>query len=262
LLDQISVLILTYDEAPNITRTLDALARFPEVVVLDSGSTDGTLDIVASYPNTRAVIRPFDSHAVQWNHGLTGCGITRPWVLALDADYVVSDALVGEIAAQRPADDVGGFRIGFRYCVHGRPLSGSLYQPHVVLYRRDRASYVQEGHTQRVVVQGRIMDLRARIDHDDRKPLARWLASQQTYARLEADYLLHAPRTKLRRTDRVRLKAWPAPIFVFFHTLIVRRCALDGWPGWLYVLQRTLAETLIALEIVERRLLQSQSLTK
>jgi hypothetical protein len=46
---------------------------------------------------------------------------------------------------------------------------------------------------------------------------------------------------------------WPAPILVFLYTLIVKRCALDGWVGWLYVLQRTLAEVALALEIVDRR---------
>jgi hypothetical protein len=46
---------------------------------------------------------------------------------------------------------------------------------------------------------------------------------------------------------------WPAPILVFFYTLIVKRCALDGWGGWLYVLQRTFAEIALALEIVDRR---------
>ena len=54
--------------------------------------------------------------------------------------------------------------------------------------------------------------------------------------------------------------AWPAPILVFLYTLITKRCVLDGWAGWLYVLQRTLAETMIALEIVDRRLRRSITL--
>ena len=53
-------------------------------------------------------------------------------------------------------------------------------------------------------------------------------------------------------TDRIRLLGWPAPLLVFLYTLIGQRCILDGWPGWLYVLQRMLAETLIAVEIVDR----------
>ena len=62
-LDQISVLILTYNEEKNIGRTLAALERFTDIVVLDSGSTDATACIVGSFRNTRLVTRPFDEHA-------------------------------------------------------------------------------------------------------------------------------------------------------------------------------------------------------
>jgi glycosyltransferase involved in cell wall biosynthesis len=253
-LDQIGVLILTYNEAHNIGRTLNALKAFPEIVVLDSGSTDATSEIVAGFANVRLVTRPFDEHAVQWNYGVTQCGLTRPWVLALDGDYVLPTALVEEISRLTPADQVSAFRASFRYCINGRPLSGALYTPVAVLFRHDCARYVQNGHTQRLVVDGAIVELKRRIDHDDRKPLSRWLQSQQHYARLEAQHLLSIRRGHLRLTDRVRLTGWAAPVLVFFYTLVWKRCLLDGWSGWLYVLQRTLAETMITLEIVDQRL--------
>jgi len=253
-LDQISVLILTYDEAPNIGRTLGALHAFPEIVVLDSGSADATPSIVEGFANARLVARPFDEHAKQWSWGLTQCGLTRPWALALDADYLLPAELVDEISRLAPSDHISAYRANFRYCINGQPLSGALYPPVTALFRRDRARYVQEGHTQRLVVDGAIAELKKRIDHDDRKPLCRWLQSQQRYARLEALHLLGMQRGNMRLTDRIRLTGWAAPFFVFLYALIWKRCLLDGWPGWLYVLQRTLAETMIALEIVDRRL--------
>jgi hypothetical protein len=94
------------------------------------------------------------------------------------------------------------------------------------------------------------------IFHDDRKSLSHWFNSQQRYAKKEAEYLLASDRTALRGTDKIRLAAWPAPLGIFLYTLVLKGCLLDGWPGWYYALQRLLAETLIALEIVERRLLQ------
>ena len=249
-----TVLILTYNEEQNIARTLDALAGFPEIVVLDSGSTDATRAIARRHANVRVATRAFDQHAAQWNFGLTECAIERSWVLALDADYVLPASLVEEISALPLDAEVSGFRAGFRYCMHGRPLSAALYPPHVALFRRARTKFVQDGHTQRPVVDGAVGNLRNRIDHDDRKPLSRWFASQQNYARLEAEHLLTKPRSQLRRIDRLRLMAWPAPLLVPVYTLIVKRCFLDGWPGWLYVLQRMLAELMIAIEIVDRRL--------
>jgi glycosyltransferase involved in cell wall biosynthesis len=253
-LDKISVLILTYNEAPNIRRTLDALSSFSDIVVLDSGSNDGTIEILGGYANVRYLTRPFDTHAAQWSHGLTSCGIRRPWVLALDADYILTSGLVSEIASLSPGTSISGYRIAFRYCVFGQPLSATLYPPVIALYRRERAHYQQEGHTQRVVVGGTVACLKGSIDHDDRKPLSRWFASQQQYAKLEADHLLSSPRASLRRTDKMRLMAWPSPILVFFYALFAKGCILDGWPGCFYVLQRTLAETMIAIELVDRRL--------
>lgn len=254
MINQISVLILTYNEEPNIGRTLEALARFEEVVVLDSGSSDGTANVVSQYPNARLVTRPFDNHATQWSYGLDNMGIARRWILALDADYVLSPALVDEIEKLHPLDDQGGYRVAFRYCIHGRRLSASLYPAHVVLYRRDRARYTQEGHTQRVIVDGKIDELVAQIDHDDRKSLTRWLSSQLRYARLEADHLLGVPQARLRLVDKIRLTGTFGPFLVFFYTLLVKRCILDGWPGWLYVLQRTTAEIMIALYILDHNL--------
>jgi glycosyltransferase involved in cell wall biosynthesis len=253
-LDKISVLILTYNEAANIRRTLDALSRFSDVVVLDSGSNDDTIKILGGFSNVRYLTRPFDTHVAQWNYGLMAKGIGRPWILALDADYILSSALVDEIASLSPGTSISGYRIAFRYCVFGRPLSAALYPPVTALYRRERAHYTQEGHTQRVVVDGTVVSLKGFIDHDDRKPLSRWFESQQSYAKLEADHLLRTPPANLRRVDKLRLMAWPSPILVFLYTLLAKGCILDGWPGWFYVLQRTLAETMIAIQLVDRRL--------
>ena len=253
-LGHVSVLILTYNEEANIGRTLKALAAFPEVVVLDSGSTDATVEIAKTFANTRVETRSFDTHAAQWNHGLTQCRIATPWVLALDADYVVPDALAREIAALAPPPEIAGYRTSFRYCVAGRPLSGSLYPPVTTLFRRVGARYAQTGHTQRILAPGDVATLHHPIHHDDRKPLSRWLVAQQNYARLEAEHLLTLPQEALGWSGKIRLWAWPAPLLVFFYALVWKRCLFDGWPGWFYALQRMAAETMIALEIIDRRL--------
>jgi glycosyltransferase involved in cell wall biosynthesis len=246
-------MILTYNEAANIARTLDAVAWVDEILIVDSGSTDATLDIASRYPSARVVTRNFDSFAEQCNFGLAQ--VKTPWVLSMDADYELTPELASELRALVPTEAVSGYRAGFIYRVHGQPLRSTLYPPRTVLYRAKRAHYQNEGHGHRVVVDGQVSELTGKIWHDDRKPLARWLASQQVYARREAEYLLATPRSALRRTDRIRLKGWPAPILVFFYTLFWKRCILDGWPGWHYVLQRTLAEILIAIELVDRQIL-------
>jgi len=251
LLDEITVLILTYNEEENLERTLDGVRWARRIVIIDSGSTDRTHDIARRHEQVEVIVHPFESHASQWNFGLDACGDSSDWILALDADYVLDNEFRSELANLDPPDDVSAYEAPFRYCVHGRVLRGNIYPPVAVLYRRSRARYVQSGHTQRLKAQGTVRTLRSPIYHDDRKPLSRWFASQQRYAKLEAAHLLSA--SELRLSDRIRRMAWPAPILVFFYTLIAKRCILDGWAGWFYVLQRTLAEIMVALELIDRR---------
>jgi glycosyltransferase involved in cell wall biosynthesis len=252
MLNDITPLIITYNEARNIGRTLNKLMWAKRIVVVDSGSTDETLAILRAYPQVNVVHHPFSDFASQCNFGLAQ--VTSPWVLSLDADYELSDELVSELQTLAPVDQIGGHRARFVYRVLGRPLRGTLYPPRTVLYRRNKASYKNEGHGHRVTVDGGLAQLNGVIYHDDRKPLARWITSQRRYAGEEANYLLAIRPDKLSVTDKIRLMAWPAPILVFLHTLFVKGCILDGWPGWYYALQRLVAEALIALEIVDQRL--------
>jgi glycosyltransferase involved in cell wall biosynthesis len=255
MLEDITPLVITYNEAANIARTLDRLAWACRIVVIDSGSTDQTVEIIRSYPQAEVIHRPFDDFASQCNFGISQ--VATAWVLSLDADYELSEALVTELRSLRPDASIAGYRARFIYRIYGRPLRGTLYPPRTVLYRKDKASYRNEGHGHRVVVAGEIAPLSGVIYHDDRKPLARWIVSQQRYACREAEHLLASDPKVLGRTDRIRLAAWPAPAAVFIYTLIFKGCLLDGWRGWYYALQRLLAETMIALEIIDRRLRRS-----
>ena len=67
--------------------------------------------ICDAFPNVRAVVRPFDNHASQWNFGLKETGIASEWVLALDADYVLTDAFIDEVQSLRPAQSITGYRM-------------------------------------------------------------------------------------------------------------------------------------------------------
>jgi glycosyltransferase involved in cell wall biosynthesis len=252
MIEAITPLIITYNEAPNIARTLDRLGWAKRIVVVDSGSTDNTLQIMRTYPQVEVVHRDFDDCANQWNFG--NSQVNSDWVLSLDADYELSDDLITELHGLNTKDAVDGYRANFVYRLFGRQLRGSLYPPRVVLYRKIKAHYQNEGHTQRVVIAGNVLPLSGVIYHDDRKSLARWFASQRRYAHDEAEYLLEPGRKALAAADRIRLAAWPAPFAVFIHTLIFKGCLLDGWPGWYYALQRLLFETMLALEIIDRRL--------
>ena len=177
MLDRITPLILTRDEEANIGRTLAQLAWAPEVVVVDSVSTDDTVAIARRFANVRVVERAFDSHAAQWTFGVDQ--VTTDWVLTLDADYFVSETFVREIASLEPPPDIAGYEAAFVYAVNGRPLRATLYTPRVVLLRRGAFEIWQDGHTQRVRVNGRVEQLRTPLTHDDRKDLRRFIDRQR-----------------------------------------------------------------------------------
>jgi glycosyltransferase involved in cell wall biosynthesis len=222
--------------------------------VIDSGSTDETRQIVSRFPQTEFIYRPFDSFAEQCNFGLSQ--IRTKWVLSLDADYELSDELVQELH-NLSDESSAGYRVGFVYRIHGHPLRGAVYPSRTVLYRAKHAKYENYGHGHKIVISGTTRLLRGVIYHDDRKSLSRWLQSQQVYAGREAHYLLNAKSKELSRTARIRLLGWPAVLLMPLYVLFVKGCIFDGWPGCRYTLERLLAETLIALEILDRRLFRA-----
>lgn len=251
-LAEITPFILTYNEKLNIGRALDRLAWASQILIVDSFSDDGTLEIAAQYPQVRLIQRKFDSFAEQCNFGMEQ--IQSPWILVLDADYILSESYQHELTALQPPEIIDAFYARFRYVVFNRALRGSLYPPRAVLFRKARCNFYNDGHTQRLKVDGPTSTLSTFILHDDRKPLSRWLTSQDSYSRKEAVKLMQTRREELRFQDRLRLLIIPAPLLVFFYCLIVRGLILDGFPGWFYVWQRVLAEVMLSLRLLEKKL--------
>ena len=248
--DDFTALILCYNERENIERALRALEWVPHVLIVDSFSTDETIGRARKYPNVEIVQRPFDTHTAQWNFGVDH--VSTSWVLSLDADYEVSKELQVEIEELLPADGAAGYSAGFEFRIFGKPLRSSAYPPRTVLFRRDRARYQPDGHTQLLRCEGEVVPLRGLIYHDDRKPLSRWLRSQDQYAVLESNHLLSLDPSQLAIQDKLRLKL-VAPVVMLLYLLFVRGLILDGWPGWYYVCQRTIAELLLSLRLITER---------
>jgi glycosyltransferase involved in cell wall biosynthesis len=254
-LADITPLVLTWNEEANIGRTLAQLTWARRIVVVDSGSTDGTAAAVARHPNAELVYREFDNHTAQWNFGLEQ--IETPWVLALDADYVCPEAFVDVLRQLVPSHNA--FEARFRYCIEGRPLRETLYPARIVLFRVDRFRYRQDGHTQVLDVSEQTGRLKTAILHDDRKPLSRWLAAQSNYADLEVKKLLATTPNGLSWKDSLRKRILPAAPLTFIYCLLYKRLILDGWPGIFYTLQRTYAEFLLSVKLLEAKLSRNDS---
>jgi glycosyltransferase involved in cell wall biosynthesis len=251
LLDHITPLILTKNEEANIERTLRQLGWAHEVVIVDNLSTDATVTIAQTFPNVRVEQGSFATLAEQAQFGVNE--IRTPWLLAMDADYFVPDDFVAELASVQPLPEISGYTAQFIYAIHGRRLRASLYPPRDVLLRTSAVSYWQDGHTQRVRIDGAVAPMTARIIHDDRKSFRRFVDRQRRYMREEALKLRTAPPYTLNLPARLRKLIVVAPFAVVFHTLFVRRTILDGWAGLYYAFERFVAELILSRELLRRR---------
>ena len=249
MLDKTTPVILTYNEAPNIGRTLAQLRWARDIVVVDSFSDDETLEIVSKFPQARVYQRRFDDFASQWTFALNETAIQTEWVLALDADFVLTEEIVSELQNLQPVESRSGYRVPLIYCVKGRRLRHSLLPKLTVLYRRREVTFSADAHTYQINLEGDVGTLDAAILHDDRKPFARWFASQKHYMELEAPKLLTLPRRELNAADRLRRLRIIAPGAVFVYCL-ARGGILDGAAGFSYAWQRFVAECLLSLNLI------------
>lgn len=252
MLNNITPLLITFNEAPNIARTLSKLTWAREVVIVDSLSTDGTREMaMAAHPGVRWYERRFTTQGDQWQFALTATGLSTEWVLALDADYVLTDEFIDELKAISDPEP-NGYSAPFVYCINGERLRSAVYPPVTVLFRRAVAHYEDDGHAQRVRVPGPVRSFSQPILHDDRKPLSHWLSSQSRYMKLEADKLLQTPAASLSLVDRVRRMIVIAPPAMFVYCLIAKGGILDGRAGLYYALQRAAAELILSLTLMDR----------
>lgn len=244
MLDNITPVILTYNEQENIERTLSALRWAKNIIVVDSHSNDKTISICNKFNNVTVIKRKFDQHAKQWNFAIQQ-DIRTEWILALDADHVISQELSKELTTLKPPNSIAGYWIKYTYMINGKTLTGSLYPPLIALYKKQGAHYIQDGHTQRLQLERNTGVLNNTILHDDRKPYQRWLASQKKYAKQEADKLSSTPWSELTVNDKIRCIPMLAPLIILPYTLIIKGTVLDGFTGLTYTWQRVTAEWIL-----------------
>lgn len=251
MLDHITPVVLTYNEEPNIARTLSHLGWARDVIVVDSGSSDDTIAMLARFSNVRVFDRPFDTPANQWRYAVMDTGIATPWILRLDADYQLTDELIQELRQLDPGAPVSAYRIAFDYAIFSQRLRSSLYPPNTILLRRDRFKVWDNGHTESWAVEGPIGTLRARVTHDDWKATDFWMTAQGRYMRRELEKLA-TRRSRLR--DWLRFRPPLMPFAVFLYCLFGKGLILNGRAGLFYALQRMIAEAALSLMVLEARL--------
>lgn len=236
--------LLTLNEEANLARALESVRWARRVVVVDSGSRDGTNAIAARFPNVACYTRPFDSHLGQWKYALRSTAIDTAYALALDADMAVSEELAAEIEEVVGEGKIGGGLLPIEYRIEGMRLLSSLCPAQLRLLRLDVGDVEDCGHTQLFVARGPIRRLRGSLIHDDRKPLEAFVQAQLRYSAIEA------PRVEARSGRRsirtfVRRNLPVAPLLAWFVAYIRAGGPLSGRAASRYATERLLYEALL-----------------
>lgn len=266
----ISCLILTKNEELNLPACLNALAWCDDILVLDCGSTDRTVEI-AERAGARVFFRDWDSERAQRTYSLS-LPFKYPWVYNPDADEVLSPELRQEMidAITNPSLPHVAYRMRFRVIFMDQWIRRSSLYPtwFLRLFRPECLSFEREVNM-RYVVNGSVGMLQKHFDHFTfRKGIHHWFTKHNEYSSYEAAEALKVLkehpfeiRALLSRDPIEQRRAWKDLSFrvpgrsvaTLFYLLFIRGGVLDGPAGWAFCGLRASYELMIELKLWEFR---------
>ncbi|WP_158944011.1 glycosyltransferase family 2 protein [Granulicella sp. S190] len=235
---KLSVAIITLNEEANLARTLASVQFADEIIVVDSGSTDRTLEIAASF-KAKLFLEPWQGFARQKNFAIERC--TSPWILSLDADETLTPELQSEIGALLSASpSADAYLLRRRNLFLGRWMRHGGYYPdtHLRLFRRHSANFAPPARfTDRpvhetITLDGTIETLKHDIIHHAYPTLESYIETLNRYSTLGAQTVIekgHTSRSLFALLNNVLI----LPTLTFFQNYLLRLGFLDGREGLL-----------------------------
>ncbi len=255
----VSILVPVRNEAANLPRTLASVAWADEIVVIDSHSTDGTVQVARDHGADVLQFTYTGGWPKKRQWALDSYPFRNDWILLLDADEVVPEALAREIAVAIANVGVAGYYVPLDIVFWGRRLRyGDTRLWKLSLFRRGTGRYERrlldqdpsmadiEVH-EHVVVTGAVGRLSVALVHENRNSLARYIEKHNEYSNWEARVWVDGVRdgeivvglagsqAARRRWIKQRfIRNWWFCIGVFVYKYLLRRGFLDGIPGLVY----------------------------
>lgn len=224
-LPSLSVIVITKNEAHNIEACLRSVQFADQIVVLDSGSTDETVQLASKLGAKVSVNSHWQGFGVQKNRALALA--TGQWVLSIDADERLSVELQSEIqkVLKNPIAEAYCFPRLSSYC--GQYIRHSGWYPDRVtrLFRRDAACFSDDIIHEKLVVKGLVRQLRSRLVHESFQNLESVLQKIDRYSTAGAQRLLTKGKTSSFP------KALGHGLWAFVRTYFLQMGFLDGWMG-------------------------------
>ena len=244
----ITVFIPVMNEEKNLPECLDALRDFPNVVLIDSGSTDRTLDIAREYGREVLHFEWNGKFPKKRNWALRTYGVKTLWVQFIDADERMNDRFAREIAAVLPNAKHDVFLVHYDNWFMGRMLrhGDSMRKSAILRYGKGEYERVDDTATdlpmeihEQIVTTGTIGTIKARLEHHDRRSLESYYAKHEEYANWEANRYkaLEGDFSRLTRRQRVKYSLLKQRWFGFAYfcaSYFLKLGFLDGYPGFVF----------------------------
>ncbi len=273
LIDNLSVVILTYNEEDNIAQALGSVCGIAkEVLVLDSHSADRTLEIAKGF-DCKVFEHAFEDYAKQRNYAIDSLPIRTEWVFFLDADEWMPRELleeIREVIASHPREN--GFALKYRLIWMGRWIRHGYYPTWLLrLFRHKKAHCERRSVNEHLIVEGEVGRLKNDLMHEDHKNLSRWIQKHDAYAEREALELLKEPSgyidanffgSQAERKRWIRYRIWNQlpplirPLIYFSYRYWLRGGFLDGKEAFVFhTLQAFWFPLLIDAKYLEKSML-------
>ncbi len=247
-----SVMVFTLNEEIHLESCLKSLEWCDDVIVIDSFSQDNT-EKIAKQSGARFFQHAFVGFGSQRQWAIQNTSPKHEWILILDADERVSEALAQEVATVTAIStpDVAAYRLRRRFHLWGRWLKySSLYPVWVVrLIHKDRVVYFDRGHAESQTVNGKTLSLENDLIDENLKGIEEWFQRQKRYAEKEAIYEIEDElngsgkisdifsQDPMRRQAGMKrlIRQFPfRPHFYFIYSYFFRLGFLDGKEGFLF----------------------------
>lgn len=223
----ISVTILVKNGEVTIRETLDSLTRFDEVVVYDTGSTDGTLKIAKEYSNVKIYKAPFEGFGV--SHNKASAKAKHNWILSVDCDEVITKELADEILSL-DLDTKSVYKMIRHNYFNGKWIKGCAgWHPDwiVRLYNRKSTTFTNDEVHEKIISDSlKTVSLKHPMRHVPYQQIGDFLSKMQSYS----DLFVKQKAGKKKSSLPIALKH---AFFAFFKSYILRKGILCGGEGFI-----------------------------
>jgi len=223
----LSVIVITKNESSHIRQCLESVSWADEIIVLDSGSDDNTVDICREFTD-KVYVSDWPGFGVQKQRALDKA--TGDWVFSLDADEMVTSELKQEIIDALKENTFDAFKMPRTaiFCGHQIKRGGLKYNYILRLFRREKGYFTNVAVHESIVIDGVTGKLNIPLLHESHVDLDEALNKINKYSTLSAEILLE--KGKSTTLSKVIFKT----LWVFFHSYFIQLLFLDGKYGFMY----------------------------